>query len=282
MSAVGSRSSRWTVISVIAWREAKSAMHGIGGYAVLTIALVGATWIHLVDVRALKAGDILVLADPFAPPLSVAMLVLALFLAVTAAISAARDRESGTLEVLFYGPVDEISYVLGKILGLLITYIAALPLLFISLALLALISGFSLTPIIFVSLLLSIVPAAEIIAFGVLLSIGTNRVRSAVLLLLGVMAVLLGVTVAYAMVLRIPIEDPSSPVLSLRDALAALDAGVSWVSPFAYLERVVNAAVIGAWRTALLSLVAAIAYTAVIIALAAFWMRRRGVHRRGE
>ena len=31
----------------------------------------------------------------------------------------ARDRESGTLEVLFYGPVDEITYVLGKAGGLL-------------------------------------------------------------------------------------------------------------------------------------------------------------------
>ena len=35
--------------------------------------------------------------------------VLALFLAVSAAVSVARDRESGTLEVLFYGRVDEIA-----------------------------------------------------------------------------------------------------------------------------------------------------------------------------
>ena len=33
----------------------------------------------------------------------------------SAAVSTARDREAGTLEVLFYGPVDEISYVLGKV-----------------------------------------------------------------------------------------------------------------------------------------------------------------------
>jgi len=277
-----SQSSRRTVICVIAWQEAKTTICGISGYAAITIALTVATWILLVDVRALAASGHLVLADPFGPSLTVAMLVLALFLAVSAAVSAARDRESGTLEVLFYGPVDEISYVLGKIGGLLLAYLAALPLLLASFSLLALMTGFLLTSVILASLILSIVPAAEIIGFGVLLSIGTDRVRTAVLLLVGVTAVLLGITVTYSMVLLIPIEDPSSPVLPLRDALATLYAAVRWVSPFAYLERVVDAAVTGAWRTAAVSLAVAVAYTAIIIFLAAYWMRRRGVHRRGE
>jgi len=83
-------------------------------------------------------------------------------------------------------------------------------------------------------------------------------------------------------VLLVPIEDPSSPVLPLRDALAALDTGVRWISPFAYLERVVDAVVNGAWRNALISLAVALAYTAFMISLAAYWMRHRGVHRRGE
>jgi len=274
--------SRWSVAGVIASREAKTAMRGIGGYIALTLALVAATWVLLIDVRALEAGGLLVLADPFRSPLAVAMLVLALFLAVSAAVSAARDRESGTLEVLFYGPVDEIAYVLGKVGGLLVAYLAALPLLLASLTLLALTTGFALTPAILVSLVLSIVPAAEIVGFGVLLSVGTSRVRTAVLLLVGVTAVLLGVTVAYGMVLLVPISDPSSPVLSLRDALAALDAGVRWISPFAYLERVVDGAMSGAWRTALASLGAAVAYTVLMIGLAAYWLRRRGLYRGGE
>jgi ABC-type transport system involved in multi-copper enzyme maturation permease subunit len=274
--------SRWSVASVIAWREAKAATRGIGGYVALTLALVAATWVLLIDVRALEAGGLLVLADPFRSPLAIAMLVVALFLAVSAAVSAARDRESGTLEVLFYGPVDEVAYVLGKVGGLLVAYLAALPLLLASLTLLALMTGFALTPAILLSLGLSIVPAAEIVGFGVLLSVGTSRVRTAVLLLIGVIAVLLGVTVAYGMVLLVPISDPSSPVLPLRDALAALDAGVRWISPFAYLERVVDGAMSGAWRTALVSLGAALAYTVLMIGLAAYWLRRRGVYRRGE
>lgn len=143
-------------------------------------------------------------------------------------------------------------------------------------------TGFALTPAILVSLVLSVVPAAEIVGFGVLLSVGTSRVRTAVLLLVGVTALLLGVTVAYSMVLLVPISDPSSPVLPLRDGLAALDAALRWISPVAYLERVVDGAMSGAWRTALVSLGAAVAYTGLVIGLAAYWLRRRGVYRRGE
>lgn len=281
MSAAAVAPSRWPVAGVIAWREARGAIRGLGGYVALTLALVAAIWILRIDVRALEAGGLLALADPFRPPVAMAMLVLALFLAVSGAVSVARDRESGTLEVLFYGPVDEITYILGKMGGLVVAYLAALPLLVASLGLLALISGFALTPAILSSLALSIVPAAEIVGFGVLLSVGTSRVRTAILLLVGVTAVLLGAKVAYGTVLLVPISDPSSPVLALRDALAALDRANQWISPFAYLERVVDGAMTGAWRTALGSLVATVAYTGLMIGLAAVWLRRRGVHRRG-
>lgn len=282
MSSTVLAPSRWRIAGVIAWREAKVAIRGIGGYIALTVALVAGTWILLVDVQALEAGGLLVLADPFRPVLAVAMLVLAMFLAISAAVSVARDRESGTLETLFYGPVDEVSYVLGKVGGLLVAYVAALPLLLASLVLLSLMTGFALTSKILIGLALSVVPAAEIVGFGVVLSVGTSRVRNAVLLLIAVSAILLGITVAYSLIQLRPISDPTSSVLPLRDALAALDTVVQWLSPFAYLERVVDGGVSGAWRSAALSLAIAVAYTGVMISLAAFWLRRRGVQRRAE
>ena len=274
--------TRWSAARVIAGREARATLRGAGGYVGLAIALIAAAWVLLVDVRALKAAGLLVRADPFRAPAMAALLVLTLFLAVSAAVSAARDRESGTLEVLFYGPVDELSYILGKVAGLLVAYSAALPLLLLSLLLLAWMSGFTLTPVIVASLALSVIPAAEIAGFGILVSVGTDRVRSAVLLLLGVAIVLIGVNLAYRIVLLVPIEDPASPVLPLRDTLAGLDLAVSWIAPFAYLERIVDGVMAGAWRTVLVGVVSALAYTAAMIGLAALWLRRRGVHRRQE
>ena len=99
--SIAAAPGRWPVAGVIAWREAKAAMRGMGCYIALSLALVAAAWMLLVDVRALQAAGLLVLADPFRPSVTAAVLVLALFFAVSAAVSAARDRESGTLEDAF-------------------------------------------------------------------------------------------------------------------------------------------------------------------------------------
>jgi ABC-type multidrug transport system permease subunit len=274
--------ARIRVIGVIAAREAAAALLGFGIYLALTVALFVATWMLMLEVRALQSGGLIVTADPFRSPLAVGMLVLSIFLPLSAAVSVARERESGTLEVLFYGPVDELIYVLGKVFGLVTAYMVALPLLLLSLWLLALLTEFALTASVLLGALLSIVPAAAIVAFGVLVSIGTSRVRTAVLLMVAVAALLLGVAVAYRMVLLVPVEDAASPVLPLRDALAALDTVARWVSPFAYLERVVEGAMSGAWRPLALGLAAAFIYALVTIGLAAYWLRWRGVHRAGD
>jgi ABC-type transport system involved in multi-copper enzyme maturation permease subunit len=281
VSSPASPPSRASVARVIAWRDAKAAMRGWSGYLALSAATLAAAWMLIVELRALEAAGILVRSEIFRAPLAASLLVLALFLAVSAAVSVARDRESGTLEVLFYAPVDEVSYVLGKIGGLLVAYLAALPVLLACLFLLALITGFPMTAGVLASLPLSLIPAAEIVSFGVLLSIGTDSVRSALLLLIGIVVLLFSVSTGYRLVLLLPIDDPSSPILPLRDGLAALNAFVRWVSPFAYFERIVAGTTSGAWRTALLSLAAAVLYTAVAAGSAAAWLRRRTVLRRG-
>lgn len=274
--------ARLAIAGVIARRELLHAVRGIGGYVALSLALAVGTAILLVDVRALAIGGLLVLSDPFGPSLAISLLVVALFLAVSAAVSTARDRESGTLEVLFYGPVDEVSYILGKVGGLLAAFVAALPLIGIAFVLLSLLTGFILTSKILATLVVSIVPAAMIVSFGTLLAVGTSRVRTAIVLLIAVVAAILGVSFAYIFVLMIPITDAASPVLPLRDGLAALDQVVDWLSPFSYLERVVDGATRGAWQGAAVSLAIALAYALAMMALAALWLRRRGVQRSGE
>ncbi|MCL4186668.1 MAG: ABC transporter permease subunit [Rhodobacteraceae bacterium] len=270
-------------VAVLARREAAAALGGFGVYIATTVALVAAVWLLLVDVRALDVAGILVPVDPYRAPLDVALLVLALFFAVSAAVSTARDRASGTLEVLFYGPVDETTYLLGKLVGLIVAYAVTLPLVAAGLFGVALLSGFALPGTLPASLVLSLVPAGMVVGFGILLAIGTSRVRSAVLVLGVVAFVMLGAAAANSIVLMVPIDHPSSPVLALRDALAGVNAVLHWVSPFAYMQRIVGEGVaIGAWQTAGIGVAGALVATCVMLALAAAWLRWRGVQRGGE
>lgn len=270
-------------VATIARREARAAVSGAGVYVATTIALIASTWLLLIDVRALRVAGLLIPADPYRAPLDVALLVLAFYFAVSAAVSTARDRESGTLEVLFFGPVDETTYCLGKVLGLLAVYALTMPMLALSLAGLAWLSGLALPGSLVASLVFSLIPAAMVLSLGLILSIGTRRVRSAVLILGAVALVLLGGSAAYSIVLLVPIDNPSSPVVALRDGLAAVNGVLRWVSPFAYLQRIVAEGVaIGAWRNAAVGMAFALAATGVMIGLAAAWLRLRGVQRAGE
>lgn len=270
-------------IAALARREARSALSGFGVYVATSVAVLAATGLLLIDVRALRVAGLLIPGDPFRAPLGVALLVLAFWFAVSAAVSTARDRESGTLEVLFFGPVDEITYCLGKVTGLLAAYATTLPMLALALLALSFLSGFALPGSLVASLVFSLIPAAMVLALGLLVAIGTRRVRSAVLILGAVALVLLGGGAAYSIVLLVPIDNPSSPVVALRDVLAAVNGVLRWVSPFAWLQRIVAEGVaIGAWRTAALGTGFVLAATAMMIALSAGWLRLRGVQRAGE
>ena len=269
------------VSGVVAQRELDALVRGLAGYAALAIALLVAGWILATDVSKVQANGLLVRDSAFQAPLLAAVLLLAVFLAISAVVSVARERERGTLEVVFYGPVDEPAYLAGKFVGQVMGYTLALPILIASFLLLSVFTGFAFTHLLVLGSVASVIPAAEVIAFGLLLSVAAGRLRTAILLFVGVVALFLGIAFAYNVVSAIPVESPASPILPLRDALSALDAIVDWLSPFSYLDRVLESIALGAWQTAATSLLAGLGHVGVALGLASLLLRWRGVRPKG-
>jgi ABC-type transport system involved in multi-copper enzyme maturation permease subunit len=280
--ALGGLLLRAHASGVVAQREVEALIRGVGGYAALATALLVAGWLLATDVGTVQANGLLVRDSPFQAPLLAAALVLSMFLAISAVVSVARERERGTLEVVFYGPVDEAAYLAGKFAGQVTGYALALPVVIASFLLLSLFTGFAFTHLVLLGLVASIVPAAEVVAFGLLLSVAAGRLRTAILLFVGVVALFVAIAFAYNVVSAIPVGSPASPILPLRDALSALDAAVDWVSPFSYLERVLESIALGAWPPAATALLAGMGHVAVALGLASVGLRRRGVRPKGD
>jgi hypothetical protein len=137
------------------------------------------------------------------------------------------------------------------------------------------------TPLLVLGLLVSVVPAAAVLAFGLLLSVLATRLRSAMLLFVSVSVLFVGISFGYGIVSSMPIDTPSSPILPVRDSLAGLDAVVDWLSPFAYLARVLEFVALGAWSAATGGLLTGLIHVALTLGLATWWLRRRGVRDRG-
>lgn len=267
---------------IVAARELRLAVTGIGAYVVAAIALLAAGWIVSNDVRAIRASDLLVLEHPFQTSATVIVLLISLFLGVSAVVSVARERDRGTLEVLFYGPIDELSYLVGKLVGQLGGYLAILLMVLIGLLLLSFLTGFGLTGSVVAGLVLSVVAVAQVVAVALLLSVVGGRLRSGVLLFMGITLVLVAIGLGNQFLAAVPIESATSPVLPLRDALATLQSIVAWVSPYVALERTIDSITLGAWGTAAFVCGLALVYAAAATLAAALVLRRRGVRARGE
>ena len=274
--------TRGNTVRVIAGREFEQLRRGLGSYIALVVTLLVVSWLVGTDVNALRSSGLLVAEDPFAAPLLSAVLVLAFFLAVSAVVSVARDRERGTLEVLFYGPVDEISYLVGKLTGQVTAYLAALPVVLLGLLALQLLTGFVISGSLVMTLLLSVIPAAEIVVVGLLFSVIGRSVRAAVLLFVSIVILLVGISFAASFVALIPIDGADSPIIPLRDALARLAVVVDWVSPFAHLERTTQHLAAGRTSAAVTTMMMSVAYAGLALALAAVGLAHRGVRRRED
>jgi ABC-type transport system involved in multi-copper enzyme maturation permease subunit len=269
-------------IGVLAGREFKMTMGSASTYTVLGLALGLAGWMLSNDVALVRSNGLLVHVAPFRGPLLGALLVLSFFLAVSAVLSVARDRDRGTLEVLFYGPIDEMTYLAGKLAGLLGAYGAIMPLLLAGLVVLSMFTRFEIGINLIAALALSIIPAAGIVAVGLLLSAAAKRVRSSILFFITAVGLFVGAAVSYSFVSRVPVEDPASPILPLRDALGAVDAVLSRISPFTYLEQIFDAADTGAWTAIGGSLALSLVGTIIAALLASLALRWRGVRTREE
>lgn len=228
----------------------------------------------------IQEDGLLITADPFSMPLYGGVLLLAVFTAVLAATATARDREHGAVELLCYGPVTPLSYLVAKGVAHTVIYALLLALLLVTFSLMSLVSGLHLRPLTLVAAALSIGPAAATTAIGLLTASGMRRVRPTVLMVLGLALAGVGLPVAREVLARLPAADfHVHPLLILRWAAFAVSSVTQWVLPFGHVERQLAAVLRGDYGTALAEVGLSAAYAAVGVAVAAAILYRTGVRR---
>ena len=271
--------SYWRTIWVIARRDLLGMLYGPGIYLVVALGMLVTLPVIAGYLDAVERSRVLILADAFTLPFFVAATIAMLFLALASAATIARERDQGTLEVLFYGPVDLRSYVLAKHLAHVLAYLPiGLGLTVLMLAYAGM-TGLRLPQAFGLELLLSVFTAAAVAALGVCLSTLARGVRGAIALLGALTALFLAIRVGSELLSGIAVPNNVSPLLLLRNVVLALDMVVWYVSPFALFQSGVDALV----RQDLGAYVSAILFSCVqcvVLLTASTWMLgRRGVRR---
>src|SRR5207247_441067 len=115
--------ARWRTIWAIGRRDLLGMLYGPAIYVVVALGMLATLPVVHGYLDAVERNRLLVLTDPFSLPFFVAATIAMLFLALSSVATIAREKDQGTLEVLFYGPVDRGSYVLAKHLAQLLAYL---------------------------------------------------------------------------------------------------------------------------------------------------------------
>ncbi len=278
--SIPSPRGRARAIRVILLKDLLSTLFAPGVYIAIALGMLVAMLLVRDSLDAIARSHVLVLADAFTLPFFAAATIATFFLALSSAATVAREREQGTLEALFYGPVDHASYAVAKWGAQVAAYGPMALAIALLLVVYAGMTGLALSPgLLVLELLLSLFAAAAIAGLGVLLSTLTRGVRAAFALFIAWTVAFLAIHFGAEALSGIQITNNLNPLLFLRDLAIGLDHVASYVSPFGVFQNGVDALV----RGDALGLAGAVATelveAAVLVSLAAKTLERRGVRR---
>jgi len=272
---------RWQLARTIGRRDLHVAIYDIRLYATLSATIAIAATLLRNDVESIQGNGFVILSNPLLIPLFGAAVVSSIYLAVASTTTVARERERGTLEVLFYGPVDAVAYLLGKVLAQMGVYALMVAVYLAALALYALIINFVFALNLLLAALLSVATTSAVVTVGILLSTLHRSVRSALLTLLAIALAFLGVQLGHDHVCSLTSGmargDYNPLLLALQTLFTWLDRIFNSLSPLAYLKRGFDVLLRGSVAEYVLTMGLSLLYSAVAFGLAVWTLRRKGV-----
>ncbi|MBW2057223.1 MAG: ABC transporter permease subunit [Deltaproteobacteria bacterium] len=273
--------SRLGTVWVLAKREIRSSLYGYGIYLAVLISQVIASFVLINYLRAVTRDGMLITASPLAYPLFIATAVCAIYLALAAVTSISREKDMQTLEVLFYGPVDYVVYILAKYIKGLLSYGFIVLFFAVYFAAVSMVCNLGISAKFWGVILLSLFLSSCVITFGIFVSTLSRSVRTSVVLFLGIVGALVAVQVIHGTLTQVEEAGLSLPVVYLRNTLGIINSAVKWVSPFYYLNEGMEAVSIGSFTKYALSGGASLVYSAAALLLSTLVLKRKGVRKSG-
>jgi len=277
-----SMSHRLNAVRVQAKREFRSTMNGLGIYVVMALVFFIASYASvrplLFDVSQTGVETYM---NPFLDAFFYAVGISGAYLGLCAAISIARERDLGTLEVLFYGPVDSISYVAGKFIQQLMAFCVMLAFALVHFVIVSYATNLGIRNVLGL-IVLSLFLTACFVGFGILLSSLSRRMTVSVILYLALMIFFLAFWMVHSYLQSLSIfdqRDYSPALVYVRTFFDNASFVMNWISPIAYFFRGITALGVGDLGQYAVSIASSVAYTLIMLVLSVVAFNRKGVRR---
>lgn len=267
-------------IKVTAKREIRSTLYGVGLYVTLTLIFLSSAYFFVnSSIRSALDAGILALHNPITEPFFFSVGMAATYLGLCSALSVSRDRDQGTLEVLFYGPVDAISYLLSKFVHQILAFIVVLLFALVNFYLVSRLTNLGFTADFLGFLVLSLFLTSCMVSFGIFLSVSTRRTMASIIVFLGLVFFFLAFSVAHSVVMSLPGQSMTPLLVYVRVILDNMNDVMQWISPLSYFSRGMTAVFMRDYAQYAVSLLSSVVYSAVLLTISVYIFKRKGVRR---
>ncbi len=273
---------RWHTIVSLHRRDWRALFLGLGLWGTLFIALMASSVILRNNLTYAQENGVIVMIRPLYVPFVIITVVSSLYLALVSATTIARERDQGTLEVLFYGPVDGPSYILSKYATVMLASLSVVVIGFLWSWVYAQLTNLVFSLDLLLVLILSLGVTSAVVTFAMLLSTVGRSMRTSLALFLIVVTVFLIIQGGHQVLSGLPLSVPANrvnPLLYLRDALTLLNRLAQWLSPYSHLNAGIEALTVGNLRLYAAMLALSAVYTVAFLALGVVLLARKGVRR---
>lgn len=258
-------------------RDLFSNLRGWGIYVATFVSFLASSFLLKNYLEAIKEKDILISSDPLNFPLLVSLVVISFYLAIVSVVSISRERDQGTLEVLFYGHVDCSSYLVAKFLADLLVYLVLVCFLILYFVAVSALANLAFSWNLMKALLLSIFSVSCVVSFSLFVSSLTSRTRSSIVWLVAILSAFLAIQVSHTMLLRLEEGALSPSQQYLRTTLGVLSQSMGWMSPFSYLRRGMESIRVGSIRLYGMNILYSLVYSLAFLVAAVFALQKKGV-----
>lgn len=265
-------------IGVLTKRDFLSDLRGWGIYGVVVISFLLSSFFLGRYLGGIRENNIRISTDPLSTFLFFpSVIMISFYLTILSSVSVSGEKDQGTLEVLFYGPVNSSAFIIAKYLKQMLIYLVVVAFFFAYFWGVSGLTnlGFSLNLV--KSIFLSIFLVSCWISFGLFISSLTNKMRSSVLWVVGVFLALWALYFGQGLLLGFATEEMPAFLAYVGTTVSFIYHAIWWISPLSYLSRGMDAVQVGSMWLYGMSILYSVVYSAVLIILSILILKRKGV-----
>lgn len=204
------------------------------------------------------------------------VLISFLYLGISSVTAIAKEKQEKTIELLFYSPLDEFSFVAGKFLGKISVYFLILLVSMIFFILVCFVFSIPINIDFIKTGILSIFLISCVIAGGLFLSTLSSNVSTSIFLLIGASIFLFVLDIIASFLNFLPF-DPASLIGVIKNLVSGIISIINYISPFSYYNMGIEAIAKNDNVRLLLSMIYSIAYVTIFLMVSVIILMKKGV-----